>query len=703
MFVYSILDFQGDVPSSTPLSLDTTDFNLFVIKNDHCYTPLTSPSQKLPVIIDSPPSTVSDDPKRRQSEVIKLPTKDVKRNLYNTKLSKPANNQNDIVLLKPPIPISNVKKGQELQDRSQEDLQTLLEQDDFDSEHMPSSESASSDDGSDADFNINERRSAKLRRGTKGFKGSSMTRTKSIKKPKRRKSMASAQHLEVESMLQAMEGGNVCLAKPTSRRHSLNVTKSVVEKKIKPKPVKISKMIKKEKTPPLEIAKSISPEQVLLETPKANEESKVISKAQAKKDKKPPAHVTEALFSDMTSLFSSPDIIKKVSTPPGRLSMDQRKSIDSCSESTSMLMKSDKVEKQKQNKDTTEDFISISSKESTYSLCESTDNNPKHLDFIDKFINGSSFPDQNSSLSVPPITSLPSLASILQASGATEAETNMDEATLLSNVVGVNLLDSPNKIPNPLEAVSIQALTNSDIPDSGPLSAVSAGSLDLEENTLLESLHNVGEDISEDFLMHITQTLVENSDIKAVIDKQLENPTTIEQPASITPTIPPTVVTPKPKPVESPFVKLAQAKLASKEAAMARKEPIQIVRSDGRIITLPPIEAPATRSKRKNQVTASVSNSVTPVTKLITPAVTSSKIDNIVSTKKADLIPVTVKKVVPEVPKKRARTNSMHKSVMQHSLPESEEDEEEDSDAESWRSEDDPDRYCIHYNYPLIF
>lgn len=38
-----------------------------------------------------------------------------------------------------------------------------------------------------------------------------------------------------------------------------------------------------------------------------------------------------------------------------------------------------------------------------------------------------------------------------------------------------------------------------------------------------------------------------------------------------------------------------------KSSPLARKEPIQIVRGNGRVITLPPIEAPNTRAKRRAQ------------------------------------------------------------------------------------------------------
>lgn len=698
-----LLDYQGDIPVTTPLSLDTTDFNLFVIKNDHCYTPLTSPSQKLPEEIDnSANKSISLETKKlSQPEHPKTPAKEIKRSLYNAKVCKSGENQNENLSNKSVVSLASRKVQNIRGDLVSDDLQSLSEdKDDFDSEHIPSSESVSSDDASDEDFNINERKSVRLRKGAKGLnKTSNLMRNKSFKKLNRRKSTASAQHLEVESMLHAMEGENINLGKPMTRRYSVNIgktaVKSVGEKKVK-KPVKVTKVYKTEKdSPPPDIPKSGSIETVLVEVQKPNDEPKVSLKIQSKKDKKPPARVTEALFSDMTSLFSTPDIIKKVPTPPGRLSVDQRKSVDSSSEITGMAIKAtDKVEKRKQSKDS-EGFNDITPKENTFSLCDTTENNPKHLDFIDKFINGTAgFPDQNSSLSDPPINSLPSLVSILQATDSTDAETNIDEAALLNNVVGVNLLDTASKVPNALEAVSIQALTNSDIPDSGPLSAVSTGSLDLEENTLLESLHNVGEDISEDFLMHITQTLVENSEIKAVIDKQLENPTPIEQSIPVTPPI-----VPKPKPIESPFVKLAQAKLASKEAAMAKKEPIQIVRSDGRIITLPPIEAPATRSKRKAIATSS-SNNLTTQTKPANPFET--KGNSLQSNKKSDTISV-VKKSPLDVSKKRARSNSIQKNIIQHSLHDSEDDDDEDSDAESWRSEDDPDRYCIHYNYPLIF
>lgn len=140
--------------------------------------------------------------------------------------------------------------------------------------------------------------------------------------------------------------------------------------------------------------------------------------------------------------------------------------------------------------------------------------------------------------------------------------------------------------------------------------------LDLTDTSLLDSI--VGDDgLPEELLQHVA-ALVENKSLQEVIDKQVlgvEDPLThltnlLPKPTMAVPQTPPVVQQPQPR-KDSPFVKLAQQKLAAKQSAAAaasltapRKEPIKIVRSDGRVITLPPIEAPTTRGAKRRAQTS---------------------------------------------------------------------------------------------------
>lgn len=128
-------------------------------------------------------------------------------------------------------------------------------------------------------------------------------------------------------------------------------------------------------------------------------------------------------------------------------------------------------------------------------------------------------------------------------------------------------------------------------------------------------------------------------------------------------------------------------KILNKQAP--QKDPIKIVKN-GRVITLPPIEAPATRgAKRRAQGD--------PVTPVSTPVVSTSPVS--VSSKV-----VKTEKVIKENSDSRnsSRRSSLNKSESggrnsrrQSTTAHEEKDEDANSDA-TWNSEDDPDRlWCI--------
>lgn len=116
------------------------------------------------------------------------------------------------------------------------------------------------------------------------------------------------------------------------------------------------------------------------------------------------------------------------------------------------------------------------------------------------------------------------------------------------------------------------------------------------------------------------------------------------------------------------------------KTAVPRKDPIEIVRRDGRVITLPPIEAPATRSsKRKSQVeTVNALDSSAPEvpaqiqpTILATPEPTVQQVSKQYSNKK--------------LPQKK-QEQALQATTIEKISVESQ---------ESWNSEDDPNRYLV--------
>lgn len=132
------------------------------------------------------------------------------------------------------------------------------------------------------------------------------------------------------------------------------------------------------------------------------------------------------------------------------------------------------------------------------------------------------------------------------------------------------------------------------------------------DEDLLESLTNPVEPLSEDLLAHVAK-LAEDKNLQEIIDTQVlgvSRPVTTTAQIVKLPTAMPTVLVNVPavaqKPAaekESSFFKLAMEREAQKaalaQATAARVAgPVQILRN-GRVITLPQIEAPTTRSKRR--------------------------------------------------------------------------------------------------------
>lgn len=123
------------------------------------------------------------------------------------------------------------------------------------------------------------------------------------------------------------------------------------------------------------------------------------------------------------------------------------------------------------------------------------------------------------------------------------------------------------------------------------------------DNTNLDLDLNADELIPEDLLFQVAK-LVENADIQKVIDTNL---TLVDQNLDL----PEEKIKPEePKIVNSvePLIPVRMAEVAVRRPSTPIKvnsnttnQPIQIVRPDGRVIIIPPIEKPATRSSKRKQ------------------------------------------------------------------------------------------------------
>ncbi|XP_037819855.1 serine-rich adhesin for platelets [Lucilia sericata] len=95
------------------------------------------------------------------------------------------------------------------------------------------------------------------------------------------------------------------------------------------------------------------------------------------------------------------------------------------------------------------------------------------------------------------------------------------------------------------------------------------------------------------------QEIPQTTPSKSIIQMAISNvPTTLPTPVLTTPQTP--VITTRTT-IITPTTSTTATGQISKISPLIRKEPIQIIRGNGRVITLPPIEAPTTRAKRRAQ------------------------------------------------------------------------------------------------------
>ncbi len=205
--------------------------------------------------------------------------------------------------------------------------------------------------------------------------------------------------------------------------------------------------------------------------------------------------------------------------------------------------------------------------------------------------------------------------------------------------------------------------------------------------------------LPDDLLQDVAK-LVEDKKIQEVIDKQVleENatiPTVILTPLSASATKPDsTLKDPTQNEVPKSDKKIDLSKgnvsLSATTTPVQAKEPIKIVRSDGRVILLPPLEAPTTRAKRRaltqsfDSVAKSEPATSTPKSKPVPKAVEEVK------EKEKARRSSTTKKLPAEVQPKPKTIVPESTTVEQ---PVDDDYDDEDSDG-SYNAEDDPYR-CV--------
>ncbi|CAG4978286.1 unnamed protein product [Parnassius apollo] len=607
----SIIKYDSGAEMLQSLRIETRENSLVGFHNDHCYTPLKSPSQALPqgneaftgfddpvieITHNAPPKPIQSTKKITILEQQIIPKgKKIVINPTDTSVLLKGNDvlNKTLPVLSKPKNVNAVAKKINKEKKFE---------DNTDSSSVSSSSDSAPDRDSDSDYKDTKDRSLALKL------------KKNKIKPRILKNSQSKDN----------KSGR------TTPKYKSN--RSIVRRDLKEKKIlqKNSTFEKKES----DLGILSNKESVSIEVPTStgagNDLAKVVPKQMpktVKKEKKTPAHVT-ALLSDMTSLFSTPDVIRRVSTDNKTLPKSDKETV-STNKKANIIAKPTEVNDSKladSNK-----LIDNSENNKTQVMQKSNSKpNTKNVIATDKSVKGYD--------TIPQLDDA-SLAQILQETTPTPLK---NQPSISSNA---NVINSPSL--------------------AGPLSPT----LDL-----LAGLQPEEEGLTEDLLMHVAQLVESSENLQEVIDKQV-----LGKVDSLSAKTQPLISTiPQQSQVTNSSFLPTPSKTIKNNAP--RKDPIEIVRRDGRVITLPPIEAPATRaSKRKSQVESSVSTSgvAVPIEPPLSPVMPPSE----------PMLQHVSKQYVNRKLTMKKQEQTEQAPIVEKASAESQ---------ESWNSEDDPNRlWCI--------
>lgn len=390
-----------------------------------------------------------------------------------------------------------------------------------------------------------------------------------------------------------------------------------------------------------------------------------------KKEKKPPpAHVEALIMNDMSSLFSSPDIIKKVGSDiktslMGDLKYNSPITVTTppianplqptTSTSKGYFMALTPNSGNIKNRQQLPSQISIRTHNPTNinqqhaTITPTNNTTSEQLDLIDSIVqerlNSKTPPASRSSIN----EDIPNIVKMLENPNA-----------LITSVINLNTsiattATNPSTSITPTSSSSSLQYTTNLITNVAPL---------LDDIDLLDSCLPTDDGLTEDLLQHVAK-LVEDKNVQEVIDQQVlfgsnnnNNSTaqiipmnTITKTTSQTNSLVNTIMnsnniqftsnnmlkksdeivmkhlelyknesikntstisniplTPSSSSLQSP----AESQSQYTTPIRVNKEPIKIVRSDGRVITLPPIEAPTTRGAKRRAQNKPNDNNATP-------------------------------------------------------------------------------------------
>ncbi|KAF9421447.1 hypothetical protein HW555_002662 [Spodoptera exigua] len=614
----SIIKYDSGAEMLQSLRIETRENSLVGFQNDHCYTPLKSPSHSTPQNNDNlssydesviqishtpPPKPVPNSKKITILEQKIIPKgKKIVINPTETPIILKGND-----VLHKPLPIINKPKDSRELEKLSQALQKV--DDSTESSSIGSSGDSIPDRDSDSDYKDTKDRTGSLRL------------KKNKLKPRILKTVAIPKVSKVEPKL---------ITKLKSNR---NVLKKDIKEKVLQKNI-----TEKKDSSDVDLESLLPSSKISTTVPSSNDSNKVVIKQVSKpikKEKKTPAHVT-ALLSDMTSLFSTPDVIRRVSTDgkvPPKTPTNEKESLLSVSDKKAVTSKV--IEP---NESKLADNSKIDNPENIKPIVHKTYQKQKEK---------SSPPEK-----AKPYDPIPQL----------------DDASL------AQILQDTTGISNPVK--SQPTISTSGSMNSPSLAGPLSPTLDL-----LGGLQPEEEGLTEDFLMSVAQLVASSENLQEVIDKQVLGK--VDTGPVKTQPITQSHHTPQQQQTQTCNLYTQTLSKSVTKSVPPRKDPIEIVRRDGRVITLPPIEAPATRSsKRKSQMETSSNPEPTAATVAIIPSP-----ELPVSTTPEPQVQAVSRQYINKKLSTKKQEQPIPNPVLEKVSAESQ---------ESWNSEDDPNRlWCI--------
>lgn len=636
----SIADVAG-ITNPRQLKIDYEHLR-YVIENDHCYTPLT--------YSDSIEATSMKKSSRKiDSRAVSIHTAHAQPTTKKTINSLIGNKSQTGKSTEKDIGSASRSQNQNDSIETSGDRSSEGEEAESEADFSDFSESESDNDrDSDLDFSVNDlhsRRSVKKRRKRKAKKMAAKKRREKetidagtsegdTTANSRRRSYASKRDLSVDNSAPAETG----TPKTPRMKMGIKGPRDQSADDATPSPAPKPKMVKQVKTI----------------TPKVAEKKS-----------------TDVLMGDMTSLFSSPDIIKKVgSGPSGSAALSTPVNVTATPVAvTHRLLNGSQPQFRKK---INQIQVKLASEQD------------KQLDLIDSLVQEELKRDSVSA-SIP-------------------ATSSSSPASMSSSFISENPY-----IP------SIMKMLETSVPESATADSIKVESSSFEADQFLpdELLEGLANDdcLTEDLLKDVAK-LAEDKNLQELIDQQvlaIAKPPLVVVQQAVRRERPQKAAAPSagsdPQVVINPPKPHASVITATVTTANSKQEPIKIIRSGGRIITLPPIEAPTTRGAKRRAEIPPTSDAQTSKK----PIILNSLIDlNATATSKG----LTFLGDVKSEPKERRasvqsakrnstetpkRTLSVENSMLANAFDD--DDDYDDGSDGSYNSEDDPLRYEIIYVY----